>query len=359
MIPKSRSRIEHQLRQMSKSGLRIAVVVPCYNVQEHLAGFVHTIPDYVHDLILVDDGSLDDTGKLIDQLSDERTIALHLPQNCGVGGAVLAGFAKASALGSDVIVKMDGDGQMDPSYLPLLIEPLLIGKADYAKGNRFRSALSLAEMPMARRIGNAVLSFLTKLASGYWNVFDPTNGYIAVRREIIDMLPAKMIHRRYFFESSMLITLGILGAVVVDVPMAARYGTEESDLRIGRAMIEFPARLTAGLIRRLWLRKILFSLTMEAVLGSFGSILILAGAIFGVAEFIRYAIVEHLPAPAGTVMTAALPLFLGFQMVMNAILLDIQSVPVMPLCERLRDQYSPDSTEVVEQKVSVSGGVGR
>src|SRR6267154_2411864 len=165
MIPASKSKIEEQLRGMSRNGLRIAVVVPCYNVQQYLAPFVQTVPDYIHDVILVDDGSLDDTGKIIDQLADERTIAIHLPRNCGVGGAVLAGFAKASALGSDVIVKMDGDGQMDPGYLPLLIEPLLIGKADYTKGNRFRSALSLAEMPMTRRIGNATLSFLTKLAS--------------------------------------------------------------------------------------------------------------------------------------------------------------------------------------------------
>jgi glycosyltransferase involved in cell wall biosynthesis len=358
MLPTGKSKFEQQLGQMSKHGLRIAVVVPCYNVEQYLAPFVQTIPDYVHDLILVDDASLDDTGKIIDQLADKRTIALHLPENCGVGGAVMAGFAKASALGADVIVKMDGDGQMDPGYLPLLIEPLLIGKADYAKGNRFSSALSLAEMPMARRLGNAVLSFLTKLASGYWSVFDPTNGYIAVRREIVEMLPARMIHRRYFFESSLLITLGILGAVVVDVPMAARYGGEKSNLHIRRALIEFPARLTAGLIRRLWLRKILFSLTMEAVLGSFGVFLIFAGAIFGLVEFIRYAIIENLPAPAGTVMTAALPVFLGFQMVMNAILLDIQSVPVTPLCERFRDQYSSDATEAVAQKVNVSG-VGR
>jgi hypothetical protein len=168
-----------------------------------------------------------------------------------------------------------------------------------------------------------------------------------------------MIHRRYFFESSLLITLGILGAVVVDVPMAARYGGEKSNLHIRRALIEFPARLTAGLIRRLWLRKILFSLTMEAVLGSIGLALILVGSIFGTAEFIRYAIVEHLPAPAGTVMAAALPVFLGFQMVMNAILLDIQSVPLVPLCEALGDQYSSNATEVAPQRVSASGGVGR
>ena len=345
------SRAEQQVRRMVESGLRVAVVVPCYNVQEHVVGVVQTMPDYVHDIILVNDASQDQTGTLIDQLSNERIHAIHLPHNRGVGGAVLAGFAKASELGADIIVKMDGDGQMDPNYLPLLIEPLMMGKADYTKGNRFRSVLSLAQMPMVRRLGNAGLSFLIRLASGYWNVFDPSNGYVAARREVLEMLPLEIIHRRYFFESSMLIALGILGAVVLDIPMHARYGIEKSNLRIGLVLFKFPLHLTIGFVRRILLRKILYSLTMEAILSIFGVILIMAGTVFGVVEFVNYAIIQRTPAPAGAVMTAALPVFLGFQMLMNAILLDIQSVPSVPLCDR----YVPGVINGVERELSAPG----
>jgi dolichol-phosphate mannosyltransferase len=350
------SRAEQRVRQFVKAGLHIAVVVPCYNVQEHIREVVHSLPDYVQHIILVNDASRDKTGEIIDQLADARVTAIHLPRNSGVGGAMLAGFAQASATGADIIVKMDGDGQMDPVYLAPLIEPLMLGKADYTKGNRFRSMASLAEMPMLRRIGNAALSFLAKLASGYWNIFDPTNGYLAARRETLELLPTHLIHRRYFFEHSMLIALGIIGAVVVDVPMFARYGTEKTNLRISRVLFEFPWHLVKGFLRRIWLRKVLYSLTMEAILGFFGVLFILVGGTFGLIELVHYAIKLRTPAPAGTVMTAALPIFLGFQMVINAILLDVQSVPAMPLCEKLSDQSLLEASNAVSHEVNLSGG---
>lgn len=339
-------RAEQRLRQVTNGRLRIAVVVPCYNVQEHIVELVETLPDYITNVILVDDGSQDRTPQLIDQLSGDRVIAIHLPRNRGVGGAMLAGFEVAAELGADVIVKMDGDGQMDPQYLPALIEPLILGNADYTKGNRFRNALLPSEMPLVRQIGNAVLSFLNKVASGYWNVFDPTNGYIATRRELIDMLPSGWIHRRYFFESSMLIALGVLGAVVVDVPIAARYRMEKSNLRISRTLVEFPIQLCRGIMRRIWYRKILYSLTMEALLGVFGTVLFSMGVIYGLYSFIKFTVNQHIPSPAGVVMTAALLILLGFQMILNAILLDIQSVPTTPLCER----YQNDVTNSIEEQ---------
>lgn len=332
------SQSESYIRQMVRYGLRLAVVVPCYNVQKHIIGVIQTIPEYVQYIIAVNDTSQDNTGTLIDRLSDNHRIhAVHLPYNHGVGGAMLAGFAKAIELDADIIVKMDGDGQMDPRNLPLLIEPLLKGKADYTKGNRFMS-FSLDQMPTIRRFGNAVLSFLVKLSSGYWNIFDPTNGYFAIRRELLESISAKYISQGYFFEISMLISAGIQRAVVLDIPIKARYGTEKSNLNITRVMLQFPVHLFSGFLRRVWLRKILYSLTMEAILGLSGIVLIMAGTIFGISKFIDYAIIQYVPAPAGTVMIAALPIFLGFQMLMNAIILDIQSVPSIPLC----DKYAPN-----------------
>jgi glycosyltransferase involved in cell wall biosynthesis len=341
MFLKNVSCTEQRVRDWVNAGLQIMAVVPCYNVEAHIAEVVRTMPDYVHAVILVDDSSQDQTGALVDRLANQRVHPLHLPCNQGVGSAVLAGFARAAELGADIIVKMDGDGQMDPYHLPMLVEPLVKGKADYAKGNRFWSRSALAQMPIARQIGNAVLSFLTKLASGYWNIFDPTNGYTAIRREVLEFLPVESIHRRYFFESSMLIALGTLAAVVCDVPMPARYGSEESHLRIGNVLFEFPWELARGFVRRVWLRKFLYSLTMEAILGGLGLLLMLAGTIFGVIELVHYNFIRGILAPSGTVMTAALPVLLGFQMIMNALLLDIQSVPTIPLCEEVVFKSKP------------------
>src|SRR2546429_6486109 len=343
-------RAAQRIRQMADSGLRIAVVVPCYNVQDHIIDVVETIPDYVTNVVLVNDGSNDRTAELIDRVACDRVTGIHLSQNRGVGEAMLKGFAKAGEMGAQVLVKLDGDGQMDPYYLPLLVEPLLLGKADYAKGNRFRNALLPSEMPTVRRIGNAVLSFLNKSASGYWNVFDPTNGYIAIRREIVEMLPAQWIHRRFFFESSMLIALGIMGAVVLDVPIPARYGLEKSNLRIIRTLFEFPLRMSLGLIMRIWFRKILYSLTMEALLAIFGASFFFLGLAYGLYEFTQFTLIRNTPSPPGIVMGAALLMLFGFQMVLNAILLDIQSVPRSPLCDRLeihtRD-HAPEHTEAL------------
>jgi glycosyltransferase involved in cell wall biosynthesis len=334
---------------MVSRGLSIIVVVPCYNVEDHIVEVVETMPDYVGKIILVNDCSRDQTGELIESLSQGNVIAIHLPQNRGVGGAMLEGFAKASELDADIIVKMDGDGQMDPDCFARLVEPLVLGKADYAKGNRFRHALLPSEMPTVRQIGNAALSFLNKLASGYWNVFDPTNGYLAVRREIVEMLPHKWIHRRYFFESSLLIALGILGAVVIDVPIAARYGLERSNLRIAPTLFEFPLQLGRGILRRIWYRKIIYSLTMEAVLGIFGTLLFCAGLAYGLFGFIKFSVNQQTSAPAGVVMGAALLILLGLQMILNAILLDIQSVPTNPLCEKYQMSLT---TDVETQKSS-------
>lgn len=348
MIISNQTRAEQRVRQIVRNGLRIAVVVPCYNVEAHIIEVVDTIPDYVSDIILVNDGSNDGTGELINLATRGRVFGIHLAQNRGVGEAMLTGFARAAEMGADVLVKMDGDGQMDPRYLPLLLEPLLLGKADYTKGNRFRNVLLPNGMPTVRRIGNAVLSFLNKSASGYWNVFDPTNGYIAMRREIFDILPVNWIHRRFFFESSMLIALGIMGAVVLDVPIPARYGMEKSNLRIGQTLFEFPIRLTIGLIRRIWVRKILYSLTMEALLAIFGVLFFLAGLGYGLYEFTQFTLIRGEPASPGIVMGAALLMLFGFQMVLNAILLDIQSLPDSPLCERWEVQVRDDVTQRVE-----------
>ena len=313
--------------------VHVAVVVPCYEVERSIEKVVSGIPEYIRTIILVDDASPGETPQILDQLEKDnpgRVFAMHLPQNQGVGGATLAGWEKAIEIDAAIVVKMDGDGQMDPSYLPDLLEPLLFGNADYSKGNRFASSEVLKKMPKVRLIGNAGLSFLNRLASGYWKTLDPTNGYFAIRAELITELAWQRIDRRYFFESSLLIELGIHRAVVCDVSMRTIYGDEQSHLSARKALFEFPPKLCAGLLRRIFYNKFLFDTSPDFLLGCIGLPLLLFGLTWGVVKYIQFATLG-IPATAGTVMFAALPSILGFQMCLTAIQMDFLSVPSAPL----------------------------
>ena len=240
-----------------------------------------------------------------------------------------SGFKKALELDVQVIVKIDGDHQMDATYISELVTPLLEGKADYAKGNRFRDFESLRHMPLVRRVGNLGLSFLTKAATGYWNCFDPTNGFFAIRAEILAELPLERIDHRYFFETSMLANLYLLGALILDVPMPARYRGERSSLSIWRVLFEFPAKLFVTLLRRLLLRYFLFDFSMVSVYLLTGIPLILFGLIFGSVKWIQY-LNLGVPAPTGTVILPTLALILGIQILLSAIEIDMNAAPRTP-----------------------------
>jgi dolichol-phosphate mannosyltransferase len=309
----------------------IAVVIPAYHVADTIESVLHDLPDYLRYIIVVDDASSDNSSELVLGLAnrDKRIVLIRHEQNQGVGGAMLTGFRKALELGAQVVVKIDGDHQMDPAHIPALVAPLLEGKADYAKGNRFRDFESLRHMPLIRRIGNLGLSFLTKAATGYWNCFDPTNGYFAIRAEILTQLPLERIDRRYFFETSMLAHLYLLDAFVLDVPIPARYRGERSSMSIWRVLVEFPVKLLATMLRRLLLRYFLFDFSMVSVYLLTGIPLILFGLIFGSVKWIQY-LQLGLPAPTGTVILPTLALILGIQIMLSAIEVDMNSAPKMP-----------------------------
>ena len=242
----------------------------------------------------------------------------------------MSGYDAAIELGADIIVKMDSDDQMDPAYLLPLISPLVLGEADYTKGNRFLHARQLRAMSLPRRVGNAGLSFLTKLASGYWNVFDPTNGYTAIHASLVPLLNRQGISPRFFFESSMLLELGLLRAVVRDVYMPARYGSESSFLSERRALWEFPPRLLKGLIRRLVTQHIVCDFSVFTLFVLAGFLLTLFGAAFGAYHWYVSA-ATGTQASTGTVMVAVLPVILGIQFLLQAVNVDMQNVPVHPL----------------------------
>lgn len=315
---------------------RIAAVVPAYRVEREVEAVLCDIPPYIQHVIVVDDASPDHTAETVTRLAatDRRIVLLRYEHNLGVGGAMVTGFRHALKLGAQVVVKIDGDGQMDLSRLPDLLTPLLLGKADYAKGNRFRDFAALRQMPLSRRIGNMGLAFLSKAATGYWNIFDPTNGFVAIRSEALAQLPLDQIDPTYYFETSMLANLYLLGAVVKDVPMPARYKGEISSLSIRRVLFEFPGKLIATLVRRLALKYFIYDFSMVTVYLVTGLPLLLFGVIFGAVKWIHYA-GENIPAPTGTVILPTLCVLLGIQLLLSAIESDLRAVPREPLSEPL------------------------
>ena len=310
----------------------IDVVIPAYRVGEHIEDVLVEIPEYIRHIIVVNDASPDDTLQRIEKVmrSDRRIVLVNHEQNMGVGGAMVSGFKKAMELGAQIVIKMDGDGQMSPAYLPELLTPLILGQADYTKGNRFRDIPSLQKMPFIRRFGNVGLSFLSKAATGYWNCFDPTNGFIAIRIETLAKLPLEQIDKSYFFETSMLSYLYLLGAYIIEIPMPSRYGEEQSSLSIGKVLVEFPPKLVRVLFRRLLIKYFIFDFSIISIYIMTSIPLLLFGLIFGISKWIKYGQLG-IPTPTGTVMLPVLSLMLGMQILLSAISIDLQSVPTKPI----------------------------
>jgi dolichol-phosphate mannosyltransferase len=314
---------------------RIAVVVPAYRVKEHILQVLGSMPNIVTDIFVVDDSCPDESGKFVEtHITDKRVSIVYLETNQGVGGAVMAGYTAAMAVGADVIVKVDGDGQMDPRLIPAFIAPILSGEADYTKGNRFNDLETVKSMPLARIVGNAGLSFLNKLSSGYWNIFDPTNGYTAIHAAVCQKLPMRKISRRYFFESDILFRLNTLRAAVIDIPMDAKYGTEKSNLKISKVIGDFFLKHNINFIKRIFYNYFLRDLSLASIQLIFGLILIIFGVSYGAYHWYASAQI-NIPTPAGTVMVAAMPLLVGLQFILSFIGYDIASVPKRPIHKSL------------------------
>lgn len=329
-------------RRSAASFPRVAVVIPVYRDAAHIGGVLASIPASVSVIVVVDDASPDETAEVVSAQRDPRVHYVRHETNCGVGGAMLTGYRQAARLGAEILVKMDADGQMDAAQLPRLIAPIVNGDADYTKGNRFLHAPQLAAMPPLRRIGNMGLSFLAKLASGYWDVFDPTNGYTAIHASVLPMINQDALDPRFFFETSMLVELSMCRAVVRDVPMPARYRGEMSSLSESRAFVSFPPRLIRSLVRRVVMHHFVQDFGLFALFLVSGLLLSAFGAGFGAWAWIVNAH-RNVETSAGTVMIAVLPIILGIQLLLQALTLDIQSTPVHPVHHSLEDEERPGS----------------
>ena len=312
----------------------IAVVIPCYRETAHILDVIKAIGAEVSQIIVIDDACPENTGSHVkSQCTDKRVEVLIHAKNTGVGGATMSGYKRAIETGAEIIVKVDGDGQMDPSLIPDLVAPLIEGVADYTKGNRFYNLDGLSDMPRVRIFGNLILSFASKVSSGYWNIFDPTNGFTALHIDAARRLPFDKIDNGFFFESDMLFRLNMMRCVVVDIPMPARYGTEESSLKIRNVILSFAYRHFVNATKRILYSYFIRDFGVASIELVLGKLLLLFGVVFGLFSWSASA-VSGIPATAGTVILAALPIILGSQMLIAFLNFDTKNVPSKPLNRR-------------------------
>lgn len=324
----------------------IGVAIPAYQVCDQLAEVVGAVPEYVDHIVIVNDASADGTADVAATLSQNPRVQVVTHQvNGGVGAAVMTGFHELMQRGCQILVKLDGDGQMDPTLIGRLVDPLIDGWADYAKGNRLSARADIVGMPTTRLAGSVILTFLTKIASGYWQTLDPQNGFVAVTGDAFERLDGRLIDKRYFFENSMLIALNMISARCMDIRMAAAYGDERSNMSIWRILCAFPPRLVRGFVRRVLGRYLLMDFSPVFPLLTIGTLMLVAGAAWGSYQWWLSVVTGHI-ATTGTVMLAVLPLFSGLQMVLQALVLDIEHGRALTVSEQtyLRDRRDPQLT---------------
>ena len=313
------------------AALSIAAVVPCYREKHQIMTVLSKFDVLINHIIVIDDACPEKTGEFVrENANDPRIRVVIHEKNLGVGGATISGYQKAFELGADIIVKVDGDGQMDPAMIHTLVQPILRGEADYAKGNRFYRLNGLAKMPGVRLFGNLVLSFASKMSSGYWKIFDPTNGFTAIHQKVAKELALDKISNGYFFESDMLFQLNIARAVVADVPIQAIYGEETSSLNISRILFLFVGKHLANFFRRIAYSYFLRDFSIASIELIIGLIFVTFGAIFGGLEWYK-STVTGTTATAGTVIIAALPLLVGSQLLISFLNFDVNNQPNQPL----------------------------
>lgn len=323
---------------------RIAVVIPCYRVKAQILAVLQKIGPECWKIYVIDDQCPEQTGDYVkSNVSDPRIAVVYNTENLGVGGAVIEGYKRAIADGATVIVKVDGDGQMNPELIRQFVQPIIDGLADYTKGNRFYNLDYISRMPVIRIVGNAVLSFMTKLSSGYWDLFDPTNGYTAIHASVAAMLPLDKISKRYFFESDVLFRLNTVRAVVIDIPMQPAYGAEISNLHLTKILPEFLVKHTKNTFKRIFYNYYLRNFSLASIELIAGIIAIGFGSVFGTLSWIASAATGE-EASAGTVMLAALPIMLGIQFVLAFFNYDISSTPRYPISRKMlpfSDSHEP------------------
>ncbi len=316
----------------------VGVVIPCYKVKDHILNVIKKIGNEVAVIYVVDDFCPQQSGKFVaENCYDSRVRVLYNEKNMGVGGAVIRGYLQALKDQIDIIVKIDGDDQMDPALIPQFILPIIKRKTDYAKGNRFFNPEDVMLMPFSRLFGNAILSFFTKISSGYWHVFDPTNGYTAIHSAVLKSIALDKIDRGYFFESDLLFRLNIIRAVVLDVPIQAVYGKEISNLSIKKIIAPFLAKHLRNSFKRVVYNYYMRDFSLASIMLLIGVAATTFGAFYGVNAWLE-SVYQNKFSSSGVVMIATLPIILGVQFILSFLNHDISSTPKVPLISYLSDR---------------------
>ena len=239
---------------------KIGVVILAYNEGNHIKDTIETLPDFVDRIYVVDDGSADKTAEIVKTLTDQRICLIQHEVNKGPGAALVTGYKTALKEEMDVIVKMDGDNQMDPEQLPNLLEPIVERRAEYTKGNRLLSPEYRSGMSKWRFLGNSMLTFLTKIGSGYWQMMDPQNGYTAISKSALARINLDSIYPYYGYLNDILVKLNVYdGHRVVDVVMPARYGGERSSIKYSKYIVKVSWMLLRNFFWRLKMKYVVLS----------------------------------------------------------------------------------------------------
>jgi glycosyltransferase involved in cell wall biosynthesis len=312
----------------------IAVVIPTFKVSNQILETIKSIGPEVDHIIVIDDFCPEGSGKMVRTKSvDPRVEVLFHDSNLGVGGAMKTGYQRAKDLRAEIVVKIDGDGQMDSSKIPEIVSHILEGDADYVKGNRFFDIETVRSMPKMRILGNLALSFFAKFSTGYWRIFDPNNGFTAISSTALSRIQLSKIDNRYFFESDMLFRLNLARAVVMDSPMPARYGTERSNLKIRRVLFEFPFKHLRNFMKRVAYNYYLRDFTLASLELPIGVSLTSFGLIFGLLNFEASREINQATAP-GTLILISMCVLVGIQLILSFFSYDIDSSPIKPITKK-------------------------
>lgn len=325
----------------------ICCVIPTYKARATICTVVRGASEYADAVVVVDDACPQRSGELVEETfaDDPSVFVVKHEANRGVGGATKTGIAKAIELDADVIVKLDADDQMDARYIPSIVSVFESDPAvEFVKGNRFIDMNLLRAMPKRRLFGNSVLSLLLKLSSGYWNLIDPTNGYLAFRASKLQKAGWQDLSDRYFFEAHVLCMLGMKKARIAEMEMPAIYGGEASSLSITRVAVEFPPKLLKLCVKRVLFQYFVYDINLGSLYLLLGLLLAFGGGLFGAYEWAE-SVITGVPRTTGTVMLAVLPLLMGFQFLLNALMHDVQ--------------FGAKTVKVIPQQFAAAGHAGR
>ncbi|AKB34396.1 Glycosyltransferase [Methanosarcina siciliae HI350] len=302
---------------------KIGVVVPAYNEEVLLGETIKGIPEYVSRIYIVDDCSSDRTPEVVKSLKDSRVVSLRHEVNMGAGKSVIDGYKMALADKMDIVVVMDGDNQMDPSQMPRLLMPIIEGKADYTKGNRLITREAREGMSAWRFFGNTLLSLLTKIGSGYWDLMDPQNGYAAASRKALETIDLDSVYTYYGYVNDILIKLNAYGMRVTDVVIPARYKNEKSSINYRRYIMKVAPMLFNGFLWRLKTKYVLLSFHPLVFFYVASMALLPAGLIFDFWILVQK--LMHNPVSQNYPLLGVFMTLMGAQLLFFAMFFDMQS----------------------------------